>query len=172
MQSPMSSPLSHAGTPRERFMQIVDENRQLICKVCYMYAVDTDHFNDLYQEVLANMWQGIGGFRGQSKLSTWIYRMAINTCVTFYRRNRRHSSATVSLDAIVDLPDNDDRRAENLKEMYRLISTLRPVDKALILMWLDERTYDEIADVTGMSRNNVASRLRRIKQKLVDKVQE
>ena len=148
-------------------MQIIADNRQLICKVCYMYADDSEHFNDLYQEVVANMWQGIASFRGEASLSTWIYRMAINTCVTFYRRNRRHSAATVGLDQVLEIPDDNSSRAADLHEMYRLISTLEPMEKALILMWLDERSYDEISAVTGLGRNNVASRLRRIKLKLV-----
>lgn len=157
---------------QKRFLQIIADNRQLICKVCYMYATDADHFNDLYQEVVANMWQGIASFRGDASLSTWIYRMAINTCVTYYRRNRRHSASTVSLDQILEIPADDSDRAADLHEMYRLISTLEPMEKALILMWLDERSYEEISDVTGLSRNNVASRLRRIKLKLVRKGQE
>lgn len=156
----------------QQFMQLVADNRQLICKVCYMYATDADHFNDLYQEVLANMWQGLSSFRGEASISTWIYRMAINTCVTFYRRNRRNDSRNVSLESILELPGEETSRADKLREMYRLISTLEPLEKALILMWLDERSYDEISQVTGMGRNNVASRLRRIKQKLVKKGQE
>ncbi|MDE6572234.1 MAG: sigma-70 family RNA polymerase sigma factor, partial [Duncaniella sp.] len=75
-----------------RFMAILDDNRRLIYKVCYMYADDSEHFNDLYQEVLANIWQGLDSFRGDSRQSTWIYRVAINTCVTYYRRNSPHTS--------------------------------------------------------------------------------
>ena len=98
--------------------------------------------------------------------------MAINTCVTYYRRNRRHSKQTVSLDQILDIPADDTSRADNLRQMYTLISTLKPMDKALILMWLDERSYDEISEVTGLGRNTVASRLRRIKLKLIEKGQQ
>ena len=64
-------------------MTIVNDNRQLLYKVCYMYATDRDHFQDLYQEVLANIWEGLGSFRGDSAVSTWLYRTALNTCVTF-----------------------------------------------------------------------------------------
>ena len=85
-----------------RFVAIVNDNRQLICKVCYMYATDNDHFKDLYQEVLASLWQGLDSFRGDSKMSTWIYRTAINTCVTFFRRHKSHSQETMSLDVALD----------------------------------------------------------------------
>jgi len=151
----------------QRFFKIVEENRQLISKVCYMYATDTDHFNDLYQEILANLWQALDTFRGEARISTWIYRMCINSCVTFFRRHRRHDSEKVALDNIVDIPGDDGSRLENLRQMYRLISTLGAMEKAIILMWLDERPYEEIAEVTGLTRNTVATRLRRIKQKLV-----
>lgn len=153
-------------------MAVVNDSRQMIYKVCYMYATDNDHFNDLYQEVLASLWQGLDSFRGDSKLSTWVYRTAINTCVTFFRKNKKHGQNTMSLDDVTDLPAEDTTRAELLKEMYRLISGLNKMDKALIMMWLDEMSYDEISDVTGLTRNNVATRLRRIKQRLVDENQK
>ncbi len=155
-------------TKESRFMAVVNDNRQMIYKVCYMYATDNDHFKDLYQEVLASLWQGLDSFRGESKMSTWIYRTAINTCVTFFRKHKSHGADTVTLEAVADIPGDDNSRSDMLKEMYRLISGLNKMDKALILMWLDERSYDEIAEVTGLSRNNVATRLRRIKQRLVD----
>ena len=155
-------------TKESRFMTVVNDNRQMIYKVCYMYATDNDHFKDLYQEVLASLWQGLDSFRGDSKMSTWIYRTAINTCVTFFRKHKSHGFDTVGLEAIADIPGDDNARTDMLKEMYRLISGLNKMDKALILMWLDERSYEEIAEVTGLSRNNVATRLRRIKQRLVE----
>lgn len=155
----------------QSFLDIIAQNQQLIYKVCYMYATDDDHFKDLYQEVLINLWQGIDRFRGDARLSTWIYRICINTCVTYFRRNHYHDE-TMSLDNIVEIPDGDVSRLNDLKEMYRLISRLRKLDKAIILMWLDEKSYDEIAEVTGLTRNNVASRIHRIKAKLVEFSQE
>lgn len=161
-----------AADRERRFMAIVDEHRQLISKVCYMYASDTEHFNDLYQETLANLWQGLDSFRGDARISTWIYRMCINSCVSFFRKHRRHAAENISLENLVDIPGDDGTRLENLREMYRLIATLDPVEKALILMWLDERSYEDIAEVTGLTRNTVATRLRRIKQKLVKRGQQ
>lgn len=157
-----------ASTEKEaRFLTIVNNNRQLLYKVCYMYATDRDHFQDLYQEVLANIWEGLASFRGDAAISTWLYRTALNTCVTFYRRHNRHASEMTSLDMASGLVADDGQRNEQLQEMYRLISQLSKIDKAIILMWLDERSYEEIAEVTGFTRNNVATRLRRIKQRLV-----
>ena len=147
------------------FLSLIETNRQLIYKVCYMYATDGEHFKDLYQEVLVNLWQGIDRFRGEAQLSTWIYRTCINTCVTFYRRNHKHSDV-MSLDGISVIDTDDGTHREQLHEMYRLISRLDRMEKAIILMWLNEKSYDEISEITGLCRNNVASRLRRIKIKL------
>lgn len=154
-------------------MALVDANKRTIYKVCYMYASGPEHLKDLYQEILANLWQGIDSFRGDAKVSTWIYRTAINTCVTYHRKHRSHSSEMSPLEALPDVADEGDGgHRERLREMYRLIGQLNKMDKALILMWLDERSYDEIADVTGLSRNNVATRLRRIKLKLIEQGKE
>ena len=130
-----------------------------------MYASDDDHFKDLYQEVLINLWRGIDRFRGDAQLSTWIYRTSINTCVTYYRRNHKHDEM-LSLEGVSVVDNDDGTRLQQIKEMYRLISRLDRMEKAIILLWLDEKSYDEISEITGLSRNNVASRLRRIKIKL------
>jgi len=159
--------MSAAATEKEsRFMSIVNDNRRMLCKVCYMYADDDEHFKDLYQEVLANLWQGMDSFRGDSRLSTWLYRTAINTCVTYFRHNGKHDRGKVGLETLADAAGDDGERMADLRQMYRLIAGLDKMDKALILMWLDEKSYDEIAGVTGMSRNTVATRLHRIKLRL------
>lgn len=160
-----------ASDKEKRFIDIIDDNRRLLYKICYMYATDGEHFNDLYQEVLANVWQGLDTFRGDASVSTWLYRMAINTCVTYFRRNSRHSEGKVPIDDALHLEGDagDNEHVERLRQMYRLISGLSGMDKALILMWLDEKSYDEIADMSGLTRNNVATRLRRIKQKLIER---
>lgn len=152
-------------------MQIIKDHRPLLYKVCYMYAVDGEHFNDLYQEVLANIWQGLESFRGEASIATWIYRTAFNTCFTYFRRNARHSEGRMPLESVLNLAgdDSDRERLERLRRMYALISGLSRIEKALIMMWLDEKSYDEIASLTGLTRNNVATRLRRIKLKLIEK---
>ncbi|MCX4368241.1 MAG: sigma-70 family RNA polymerase sigma factor [Duncaniella sp.] len=155
-----------ASEKESRFMAIVNDNRRMLCKVCYMYADSDEHFKDLYQEVLANLWQGLDSFRGDSRLSTWLYRTAINTCVTYFRHNGKHDRGKVGLDTLADTMSDDSDRPAELRQMYRLIGGLDKMDKALILMWLDEKSYDEIAGVTGLPRNTVATRLHRIKLRL------
>lgn len=152
----------------QRFNGIIEAHRRIIYKVCYMYATDSEHLKDLYQEVCANLWQGLDSFRGESAASTWVYRVALNTCITNFRRNERHTHTT-PLDAVADVADPADRTERDmmLRQMYELIASLGKIDKALIMLWLDEYSYDEIAALTGITRNNVASRLLRARRLLV-----
>ena len=153
----------------EQFRKILAEHRPLISKVCYMYASDNDTFKDLYQEVMINLWQGFARFRGECRLSTWIYRLALNSCVSYLRTMRRHTEGAVSIDTMADVSAIEESRTDDLQEMYSLISSLNPLDKALIMLWLEEKPYDEIAEIMGMSRANVASKLHRIKARLIEK---
>lgn len=149
-----------------QFDSIIEQNGSVIKRVCYMYANDSDHFKDLYQESLINIWQGLKKFRGDSKISTWIYRTCLNTCISYFRKNGKYSDAESIDNLFMEPEDDNSEHLSNLREMYRLISKLRKLDRAIILLWLDEKPYDEIAEITGLSRNNVASRLRRIKESL------
>lgn len=157
--------ISHSQT--EMYLRLIDEHSPLIYKVCYMYSDDSEHLKDLYQEVLANLWQGLDGYMSRSKPSTWIYRVAINTCITYFRRHGKHSDVARIDDAMLGIVDENQEHAEQLRQMYEMIAQLGKLDRAIIMLWLDEHSYDEISDVTGLSRNNVASRLYRIKQRLM-----
>ena len=152
------------------FIAITDHYKDVVAKVCSLYVSQTAGFDDLYQEVLINIWQGMESFRGEAKMSTWIYRTAINTCITWHRRNGRHGGSTTMRleDIMIDPADTGDTAAvlEEYRELYRLISMLGPIDKALITLWLDEKPYDEIGHIMGMSQSNVAVRIHRIKDRL------
>lgn len=99
-------------------------------------------------------------------MSTWIYRTAVNTCITWMRRNSRHTGLASLDEAAAVLAGDDSEQQANLRELYSIISCLDQLEKAIIMMWLDEKNYDEIAEVTGLSKTNVATRLHRIKQKI------
>ncbi len=150
---------------RERFLEIADRYKMVIAKVCSVYASASAPFADLYQEVMVNVWSGLESWRGDAKMSTWIYRLAINTCITWHRRNRRHVEGAVSLDFCPEI-QSEPSAVDEVAELYRLIAMLDPFDKALITLWLDERPYDEIAQIIGISKANVATRLHRIREKL------
>lgn len=162
--------MHNPGNKEQAFDRIMADNKAVIIKVCYMYAADAEHFKDLFQETQINIWQAMDRFRGESSVSTWIYRITINTCISCFRYSRKHSQ-TLTLDpqemlSLADRATDDHEHARCLHEMYELINRLPALDKAIILMWIDEKSYQEIAEVTGLTRNNVATRLNRCKQKL------
>ena len=132
-----------------------------------MYASDMENFNDLRQEVYINVWQGIEGFENRAKMSTWIYRVSLNTCITYTNKDRKHTSHEQLSENLYSLDDSQEYTRQ-LQEMYKLINRLNRLDKAIILLWLDEVPYEEIASIMGISRNNVASHLRRAKEKLTN----
>ncbi|MDE6555846.1 MAG: sigma-70 family RNA polymerase sigma factor [Duncaniella sp.] len=165
----MSSEKPDIRSREERFYSLIDANKPLLVKVCYMFATDAIPFNDLYQEVLLAIWSGLDTFRGDSRASTWLYHVAFITCISVARTSRRHIEGKVPIEVADGVHSEDADRPAMLKKMYRLISGLPDIDKSIILMWLDEQSYDEISQVTGMSRNTIATRLRRIKQRLSER---
>ena len=147
------------------FLAMLDEYKSVIAKVCCVYASPNADFGDLYQETVVNLWQGYDRFRGESKLSTWIYRVAFNTCITWVKRNRRHSDM-LSIDDVLSVEAEESTRLDDYRHLQSLIARLEPMEKAVVTLWLDEKTYEEIAAITGLSQSNVGVRLHRIKEKL------
>ncbi|MBR2777471.1 MAG: sigma-70 family RNA polymerase sigma factor [Prevotella sp.] len=149
----------------KEFLEMIEAQKRTIYKVCYMYANDQDDLNDLFQETVLNLWKSFPHYRGDSTYSTWVYRIAMNTCITFLR----HSSArpqTVPMTAQVANLEADSETTEQLRELYKLINQLGKLERALILLWLEERSYQEMADILGISKANVAVKLTRIREKL------
>ncbi|MBD5279370.1 MAG: sigma-70 family RNA polymerase sigma factor [Bacteroides sp.] len=159
--------LEDTGSLSSRFDSLLREHGPLISRICFSYAVDGDDYQDLRQDVLLNIWKGLANFRGDSSSVTWVYRVALNTCVSTVRK-RSARPYMERLDTMpLDFPaerDDDDMR-ERMEMLHMMISELTPVDKAIMTMWLDERSYEEIAEVTGVSKNNVGLRLHRIRDR-------
>ncbi|MDE7108770.1 MAG: sigma-70 family RNA polymerase sigma factor [Muribaculaceae bacterium] len=149
----------------ETFSAIIRDHGNIISGICFSYSDNREDMKDLRQDIMLNIWKGLSNFRGESSLTTWLYRVALNTCVSTVRKKSGRVS-TVGFDDIGDMADEDDVTSERLAMLHSMISTLSPLDKAIITMWLDERNYEEIAEVTGISRNNVAVRINRIKKRL------
>jgi RNA polymerase sigma-70 factor (ECF subfamily) len=145
----------------EEFIALVRANERIIYKVCSFYVSPKVAAEDLYQEVVANLWRGYSGFRGQSAPSTWIYRIALNTCVSYIRKENRHRRP-----APVPETHAEEGNEDRIALLYRLIATLSTIDKAVILLWLEEKSYAEIAEITGLTAANVGVRLTRIKNRL------
>ncbi len=149
------------------FASIIQEHSRIINKVCYFYATDKMPFEDLRQEIYVNIWLGLKQFRSESKMSTWIYRVAVNSALMTLRSSKQRIE-TISLDfGILDVSTEiDDTQRENLQTLQSLINRLEDIEKAIILLWLDEYSYEEIADTLGLKRNTVAVKIHRIKDKL------
>ena len=150
----------------KEFLDMIEAQKRTIYKVCYIYANDQDDLNDLFQETVLNLWKGFPSYRGDSKLTTWVYRIAMNTCITFLR-HASHRPQTVPMTANVasQMAADEDTEAR-LQDLYKLINQLGKLERALILLWLEERSYQEMADILGLSKANVAVKLNRIKEKL------
>ena len=137
------------------FEEIVQKYSGIITKLCYYFASNTDEFEDLRQDVLINIWKGFEKFRKESSISTWIYRVCFNTCVT-YQRKKSNRISSISIESIIDIPDEDVYDINRYNEMHSLINQLNLNEKAIIMLWLDEKTYDEISEITGITRNTIA----------------
>ena len=149
----------------EYFTQLVREHKSTIYTVCYMFSHDEEEVNDLFQETLINMWKGIDSFREESKISTWIYRVALNTCLLQERKKKRQVPK-VPLTMDVNFFEDDDVNAAQVRTLHQRIGKLGLVDRALVMMWLEGMSYEEIGAVMGISPKNVGVKLFRIKEQL------
>ncbi len=148
----------------KEFEQLVREHKSTIYTVCYMFSNDSDEVNDLFQEVLINVWNGLPDFKGQSSLKTWIWRISLNTCLSFERKKKRNNTVPLSMD--VDFYHDNDAESQQVRMLYDRIHRLKPFDRAIVLLWLEGISYDEIAAIVGITTNNVATRLFRIREQL------
>lgn len=149
----------------KEFLNMIEEQKRTIYKVCYMYAKDQDDLDDLFQETVLNLWKFFPRYRGDSNFNTWVYRIAMNTCITFLRHSGTRPN-TIPITADMAQIAADEGTAAQLQELYKLINQLGKLERALILLWLEERSYQEIADILGISKANVAVKLNRIREKL------
>jgi RNA polymerase sigma-70 factor (ECF subfamily) len=146
------------------FAQIVKENRSTIYTVCYMFSKDPDEVGDLFQETLINLWRGFASFKGKSEVSTWIWRVSLNTCISSERKKKLRRTEPLSMELnVFDSRDEDNRQIQMLQSR---IHRLQPFDRAIVLLWLENLSYEEIASIVGISVKNVSVRLFRIKEEL------
>ena len=146
------------------FAQIVKENKSTIYTVCYMFSKNADDVSDLFQEVLIRLWQGLGSFDGKSDIKTWIYRVSLNTCITLDRKRRRRQAMPLMMD--VNLFEDRDDDTVQIDMLHSRISQLKPFDRAIVLLWLENLSYEEIGQIVGITAKNVSVRLYRIKEQL------
>ena len=148
----------------QQFAQTVKEHKSTIYTVCYMFSQDADEVNDLFQEVLVNIWKGFDSFEHRSDIKTWIYRVALNTCISLDRKKRRAATVKVTMD--INLFKDNDEDTRQVDMLHKRISKLQPFDRAIVLLWLENLPYEEIGQIVGISTKNVSVRLFRIREQL------
>ena len=146
------------------FSRMIREQKATIYTVCYMFSKDKEEIDDLFQEVLVKLWQGYDSFQGKSDLRTWIYRVSLNTCISIDRKKKRRK--TQPLLEGIDLFDKNDADNRQTDMLHERIGRLQPFDRAIVLLWLENMSYDEIAQIVGISVKNVSVKLYRIKEQL------
>lgn len=146
------------------FEQVVREHKSTIYTVCFMFSKDGDEVNDLFQEVLINLWKGFSSFKGASKVETWVWRVSFNTCISQERKKK--NTSRIPLEIGIDLFNDKDEDTRQIRMLYQRIHQLKPFDRAIVLLWLEGIPYDEIAAIVGITVKNVSVRLYRIKEEL------
>ena len=153
---------------KEEFLQNITSNQAIIHKVTRIYCDNVDDRKDLFQEILIQLWKSYGSFKEQSKFSTWMYRVAINTAITAFKRG---SKKNIKAQFVKDLPqivddEYDTDLEENLNLLHAAIGQLTGIEKSIILLYLEDKSYEEIAEITGITQNYVRVKMNRIKKKL------
>jgi RNA polymerase sigma factor (sigma-70 family) len=150
------------------FIEMINAHRGIIYKVVHMYVHDTDDRKDLFQEIVFQLWKSLPGFRGEAKPSTWMYRIALNTAISHFRSATRKPDQ-LSLSAFeFQVPDVNERQQldESINMLHDAIQQLSRIEKAIIILYLEEKSYQEISDIMGISHSNVGVKINRIKSKL------
>jgi len=152
----------------QSFVQQLQANQNIIHKICRLYTAGDDAHKDLFQEITIQLWKAYPKFRGESKFSTWAYRVALNTAITLYRKKTR-SVTTIEFENtkhFIRQEDYNYEEEEQIKLMYKAVYQLNDIEKALIFMYLEDKDYEEISETLGISEVNARVKMNRIKGKL------
>jgi RNA polymerase sigma-70 factor (ECF subfamily) len=152
----------------KEFLQIIKKNQGIIHKVCNIYCDDQDDRNDLFQEIVAQLWKSFPSFREESKFTTWMYRVALNTAITTFKKTKRRPDQNrLTYENFQVKDENYDTETEDeIKSLHRAVAQLTGVEKSIVLLFLENKKYEEIAEITGITQNYVRVKMNRIKKKL------
>lgn len=155
------------------FVRIVKQNEGIIFKITTFYTDNKVDQQDLYQDIVYQLWKSFDTFRGKAKISTWLYRIALNTALTRIKKNKRKGN-TVSIDQVVlqQTESHDPVLEERLKILYAKIRQLNVLEKGIMLLLLEGKKYEEISEITGLTKSNVGTRISRIKEKLKSQIKK
>lgn len=151
-----------------KFLTEFEANQNIVHKVCRIYTTNQDAHNDLFQEITIQLWKNYSKFRGDAKFSTWMYRVALNTAISLYRKSTRSIQTQDITDYTfkIKAEDYDDTEEQQLKALYKAIHKLNDIDKALIFLYLEDKAYKEISETLGISEVNARVKMNRAKDKL------
>ena len=159
----MSKPLE------QNFVELLEQHQNIVHKVCRLYTNNYDAHNDLFQEITIQLWKAFPKFRGDSKFSTWMYRVGLNTAITLYRKSKRRIQSQNIDDFSYKIPQTeayDDTEDQQLQLIYEAIKKLNDIEKALIFLYLENKNYKEISETIGISEVNARVKMNRVKKKL------
>ena len=148
------------------FEQFVRKHKSSIYSVCYLFSNNTDEVADLFQEILINLWKGFPKFRNECQPETWIYRVSMNTCISADRKKKRTRDVGMELSIDSRLFERQDSESRQVKMLYERIHRLNLLDRAIVLLWLENLPYEEIGQIVGLSVKNISVRLVRIREQL------
>jgi RNA polymerase sigma-70 factor (ECF subfamily) len=152
----------------KEFLQIITENQGIIHKVCSIYCDLEEDRRDLFQEILVQLWKSYPSFRNESKFSTWMYRVALNTAITSFKKDKRQPDKSGISYESLQLAEEiyDTQTEEQIRVLNKAVSQLTGIEKSIILLFLEDKKYEEIAEITGITQNYVRVKMNRIKKKL------
>lgn len=151
-----------------KFVELLEQHQNIVHKICRLYTNNDDAHKDLFQEITIQLWKAFPKFRGDSKFSTWMYRVALNTAITLYRKSKR-SITTQEFDSLqhkIKAEAYDDTEEQQLKLLYKAVHQLNDIEKALVFLYLEDKDYKEISETLGISEVNARVKMNRIKTKL------
>jgi RNA polymerase sigma factor (sigma-70 family) len=156
---------------REQFVRLIQDNRGIVFKICNSYCRNASDREDLAQEIIYQLWRSYAMFNATYTFSTWMYRIALNTAISFYRKEKTTASFSHITEHLVDIKEPEDNPAteQNIVLLQQFINELKDLDKALVLLYLEEKSHREIADIIGITETNVATKIGRIKTILKQK---
>jgi RNA polymerase sigma-70 factor, ECF subfamily len=154
-------------TTQDEFLTVLNQNQGIIRKVCHLYGRDAAGKDDLYQEIVIQLWKSYSSFRGESKFSTWMYRIALNTAISDLRKqSRRVDLKFPEFIPREEADEKDNAKEEQLQQLYAAIQKLSEVEKAVVMLYLEDKSYEEMEEILGISNGNLRVKMNRIKDKL------
>ena len=159
---------------KETFLRLMQDNKGIIIKICNSYCSNKDDRDDLAQEIVFNLWKAFVNYTPDHKFSTWMYRVGLNVAISFYRKEMRSIPFSAYSESLIVFDDESESKSEaenSLSLLQKFIQELKEIDKSIMLLYLEHKSYKEIAEIVGVTESNVATKISRIKINLKSKFQ-